>query len=316
MPKDVIQIGCKGRHFFADRQILYLKSYVGTVVERLIALHAALGGLKGTDVQRIVGELPGEGCLRGLEGGAEEGVAVGSQDDLLGLEVEGEDADMLLGDGCAVDDGVLDILLLVHDAYHVGDDGLAGGVVGEEGFGVGAAADDVGTAGCEDGFVGLGVVEELAVDHAEAVANHPYLAAQAAEDDGGGGQPVGGRGDVRLAVLPEAGEEVAAVCLGHGGGEAGAAAVAGDVGRHGGDVPGYEAHGMAAVAVGAAVAAGALRRGAVDDGDEVICCDDAVLAFPVGVFRDDGLFDDLHGCCLYTRRSTAAGPPSRAGSWR
>ena len=39
----------------------------------------------------------------------------------------------------------------------------------------------------------------------------------------------------------------------------------------------------------------ALRRAAINDSYEIICDDDAVLAFLLGVLGDDALFYNLHG---------------------
>ena len=97
--------------------------------------------------------------------------------------------------------------------------------------------------------------------------------------------------------------------------DADAELVTGGVGRHVADVLRHELHGVASVAVGAAVAFCRLRRGTVNDGNKIVSDDDAVLAFPVLALRYDGLFDDLHGNCPYTRKSIAAGLPSRVASW-
>lgn len=53
-------------------------------------------------------------------------------------------------------------------------------------------------------------------------------------------------------------------------------------------------HGMAPIAAEPAMLVLALRGGTVNDSHEVSGDDDSVLASPVGVFRNDGLFDDLH----------------------
>ena len=84
---------------------------------------------------------------------------------------------MLLGDASAVNDGILHVLLFPHDLHHLGQDAVTGCVVDEKVFLVGALSDDVGTFGCQRGFVGLRVLEEFAIYHAETIANEPYLAA-------------------------------------------------------------------------------------------------------------------------------------------
>ena len=55
-----------------------------------------------------------------------------------------------------------------------------------------------------------------------------------------------------------------------------------------------ELHRIATVGAEEAVAACGLRGGAVDDSYEIICDDDSVLAFLVGILRNDDLFDDVH----------------------
>ena len=70
--------GCKVRHFFANNKILDLKSDVGTVIERIIALGKGFGGLKLTDIQWVNSALVGQSGFRGFECGFEEGIAVRS----------------------------------------------------------------------------------------------------------------------------------------------------------------------------------------------------------------------------------------------
>ena len=65
-------------------------------------------------------------------------------------------------------------------------------------------------------------------------------------------------------------------------------------GRHVADIGGDNTHGALTVAHQEMEAAGGLRGGAVDDGNEVICDDEAVLASLFGVLRDQTLLDDLH----------------------
>jgi len=56
----------------------------------------------------------------------------------------------------------------------------------------------------------------------------------------------------------------------------------------------HEQHGIAPIAVQPTVTIFALRRAAINDGYEIICDDDAVLAFLLGVLGDDALFYNLH----------------------
>ncbi len=102
----------------------------------------------------------------------------------MGLEVEGQHADMLFRDVRSVDDGIVDILLLAHDTHHVGQYLLTGGVVDKELLRIGAVADDVGTAAGQFCFVRFRILEECVIDKTLAVAYHPYLATQSAIDDG------------------------------------------------------------------------------------------------------------------------------------
>ncbi len=105
--------------------------------------------------------LLGETGLGGLEGGFKEGIAIGGEDELPGLEVEGEDADMLLRDLEAIDNGIGDVLVL-HRLEHMGDDGLAGGIVMEKMIArLRTGEDDGSSLFGELLLVGLGVVEEL-----------------------------------------------------------------------------------------------------------------------------------------------------------
>ena len=67
------------------------------------------------------------------------------------------------------------------------------------------------------------------------------------------------------------------------------------------DITCRQVHGIATIGAKQAMAILGLRRTAVDDSYEVICYDDAVLAFLLGVLGDDGLFYNLHAvfCNLY-----------------
>ena len=99
------------------------------------------------------------------------------------------------------------------------------------------------------------------------------------------------------------------------------------------DKVGNDAHGIAAVGAGAAIAVGRLGSGAIDDGNVVFSDDDAVLAFLCRAFRDEVLFDYCHrnygaywafwthgaygafATHPYTRRNIGAGLASPAVSW-
>ena len=124
---------------------LYTESDVGAVVEGVVAGCEGFGGLELSDVQGVVVALPGEAFLALGKRGTEEGVAVAGEDDFPGVEIEGEGFHMCHVHGEAVDDAVA-VVLLLHGFQHAGDDGLAGGVVGEEVIpGLRAGRDDDGT---------------------------------------------------------------------------------------------------------------------------------------------------------------------------
>ena len=67
------------------------------------------------------------------------------------------------------------------------------------------------------------------------------------------------------------------------------------------DITCRQVHGIATIGAKQAMAILGLRRTAVDDSYEVICYDDAVLAFLLWVLVDDCLFYNLHAvfCNLY-----------------
>ena len=275
--------------------------------------------LESSDVERVVFALLAEATLAFFQGGAEEGIAVGGQRDFPGTEVEGDDADVLHRDGETVNHAIA-YVLLAHSFYHAGDDDLSGHIVapklvrgmpfGQQTLGF------LGAQGCQLGLVGLRVVVEYRVegrgargkrgDEALAVANHPYLAVQAAEDDRRTGQAVFGMLSQPLQyglfiVFADIGSNTSHKLLARSGL------------RHTVDIARSQLHGITTVGAQQAVAVVALRGAAVDDGDEVICDDDGVLAFLLGVLRDEALFDDFHvvrGLC--TRRNSRAGPASPA----
>ena len=62
------------------------------------------------------------------------------------------------------------------------------------------------------------------------------------------------------------------------------------------DIPGNEHHSVFAIAMEITVATITFTGTAIDDRNEIICDDDAVLAFLLWVLRNDCLFDNLHNC--------------------
>ena len=97
-------------------------------------------------------------------------------------------------------------------------------------------------------------------------------------------------GMFRHALLGEAEPVVA----GDGVGDTFAELPTADVGWHAADITAHDLHGIAPIAHPRTMAALGLGGGAVDDGDEVICDDDSVLAFLRGALRNDALLEDFH----------------------
>ena len=69
--------------------------------------------------------------------------------------------------------------------------------------------------------------------------------------------------------------------------------------RHTTDVFCHELHAIASVRAEETQLSTTLARTTVDDGDEVIGDDDAVLALSLRAFGDEGMFDYFHGNCGY-----------------
>ena len=137
-------------------------------------------------------------------------------------------------------------------------------------------------------FIGLGIVVVVATDETMAVAYEPYLTAHAAIDNGRGRKAF-----FRMCGHADLGE-AQPVMTADGFRNTFAELLAADVGRHVTDIAADEQHGIAPVAPPREVAAGSLRSRAVDDGDEVICDDDSVLAFLRGALRNDAFLYDIH----------------------
>ena len=219
-------------------------------------------------------------------------VAVAGEDYLPGLEVEGEHGYEPLGDGEAIDDGIGDVLV-VHDLEHPWDHHLTGRVERLSKVRLFIALcqqfpDACGTHLSQFLFIGLGIVVVVATDETMAVAYEPYLTAHAAIDNGRGRKAF-----FRMCGHADLGE-AQPVMTADGFRNTFAELLAADVGRHVTDIAADEQHGIAPVAPPREVAAGSLRSGAVDDGDEVICDDDSVLAFLRGALRNDAFLYDIH----------------------
>ena len=235
----------------------------------------------------------GQSSLGGFEGGFQKRIAIGGQHDFPWLEVERENAHMLLWDGKAVDHGI-GLVLILHCFEHARDDGCPCSVVGQElVVGQGRLTDDGSSLFGQFLLVGLGVVVVLVAHKALAVAHHPYLAAQSAEDDARGSEAFFGMGrqlwKLRLAVV-----------TGNGLGGHEAELVAGRVLGHSAQQLTDDVHGVAAIGAKETVALVGLAGGAIDHGDKVSGDDDSVLAFLRGGLGDEALLDDLHSvvaCC-------------------
>jgi len=94
-----------------------------------------LSGLEvGTYVERVVLTLVLQGCFTLFEGRIEERITIGSENNLVGLEVERDGANMLSRDGKAIDHTISDVLI-THGLNHVWNDDGAGRVIAAEFFG-------------------------------------------------------------------------------------------------------------------------------------------------------------------------------------
>lgn len=243
------------------------------------------------NVERVVLALFCQLALTLCQRVAQEGVAVAGKDQTVGLEIEGIDGYQLFGNRETVDDGVLDILLF-HTGNDVGQNIVACGIVVEQAVDGGSACSQqllgiFGTFGSINGFGRFGIVYQLTVEQALAVAHHPYLALQTAVDDGRAGETVFGvfgkllkarLGIVLADVGCDTTQKLMTRHLFWG-----VTQVAAD-----------KSHSLSAIAAEKTMAIGGFRRRAVDDGNEVRGDDDAVLAFALWVLGDEGLFDDLH----------------------
>ena len=287
---------------------LCLESDVRAVIEGIEVGVEGFRGLERADVQRVRGALLLQSALALGQRRTKEWIAVGGENDFPGTKIEGDDADVLAGDVEAVDDAVRDVLL-AHRLNHMGDDEASRCVVLEQRLSLDARGQlslhPVGSYGRKLGFVGLGVVVQFTANETLAVAHHPYLAVDTAVDNGGARQPV-------LGVFGQPGQHRFLVVFADVGGDARQELLARGRLRHVADKPRGQLHSVAPVRPKHAVAILALRRAAVNHGDEVICDDDAVLAFLPWVLRDEVLLDYFHvRFALCTRRNTAAAPTSR-----
>ena len=297
----------KKLHESFKNSLSYGEADVGAVVEAVVAGNEGFGGHEGrADVERVFLALF---CQPGLALGkrrAEKRVAVGGEDDVPGLEVERDEANMTLVDRETVDHAVA-VVLVLHGLEHAGDNGLAGSIgyfLATDGYGIrrmgkpllifGTGYDDVGTMLSQFCFVGFGIVEKLVAHQTLAIAHEPDFAAQATVDDCRGCHAL-------LGVLLQADHYIGLMASPEGdvmsadrGSHADTELMTGGVGRHLADMAGDGQHGIAPVAHAGVMSAAGLRCGAVDDCDEIICDNDSVLAFPGGILWCEALLDDLH----------------------
>ena len=246
------------------------------------------------------------------KGRAQERIAVGSENDIPGLEVEGNHLDVAGVDGETIDHTISDVLLL-HRLNHTGNDNRSGDVVAAEFFLSDAlrqeASNLVSTHGSEFGLIRFRIVVEDFANNTLTIANHPYLALQSAEDNDRSGEAVFGMfcqtwKHRLLIVFADVSRDALHKLR------------AGNVFRHLADITTDQQHRIASIAIEQTVAILRLAGRTVDNGYEVICDDDSVLAFLRGVLRDEALLDDLHVACLYTRRNTPVERVSPFVIWR
>ena len=87
------------------------------------------GGLEmWSDIEWVTLTLVLQGRFTLFEGRIEERITVGGKDNLVGLEVERQGADVLSGNGKTIDNAIGDILL-AHGLNHAGNDERTGNVV-------------------------------------------------------------------------------------------------------------------------------------------------------------------------------------------
>ena len=147
----------------------------------------------GTYVERVLLALVLQGRFTLFEGRMEERITIGCEDNLVGLEVERNGADVLSRNRKAIDYAISDVLIS-HGLNHAGnDDGtgyvVAAKVVGSMAF-VQQSLNLLGTHGSQLCFIGFGIVVVLTSYQALAVANHPDFATQTTKDNDGTGETV------------------------------------------------------------------------------------------------------------------------------
>ena len=99
--------------------------------------------------------------------------------------------------------------------------------------------------------------------------------------------------DVGLVEFPNGG-----VGLLYGSGDADAELMTGVLRRHAADISGNDMHSILAVAHKRMEATFGFRSGSVDNGNEITCDDETVLAFLLGVLRYEALLDNIHCYCI------------------
>ena len=272
--------------------VLYAESDIRAVVKRAVAGQEGLRGLEVADVQRVVLALPRQSLLRGGKGGLQKGIAVCGHHDFPGLEVEGNDTYMLLWYRKTVNHRIAPVLLL-HGFQHSGDDGLTGCVVRQELLlWQLALPDDGGTPLSQLLFVGLRVVVvDGSLSHrceqTVAVANHPYLPVQSAEDDGRCRESL-------LRVLCQSWQHLLAILPGHQPRHPVAKLPAAQVALGVTHIAAHQLHAVAPVAAKHAEPSLRLRRRTVNDGNVVLRDHNAVLAFPLSSLAYAALLNNLH----------------------
>ena len=141
---------------------------------------------------------------------------------------------------------------------------------------------------CQLCFVRLGIIEEFAADETLAIAHQPHFASQSAKENNRSTKPFlrmrghATDGKAKAIVLPYHLRNPHTELMATG------------ICRHTTDISANQQHRIAAVADPGDVFSKCLGSAAVDNGNKVICDDQAVFAFLCGALRNDTLFYYLH----------------------
>ena len=215
---------------------------------------------------------------------------------------------MLAWDVESVNHTIRDVLL-THSLYHTWYDDTTCRIVDEQLFLFNTRSQLTlhlfGPHRSQLSFIGLGIIVVLVADEALAVAHHPHLTIQTTEDDGRTSQAI-------FWMLSQTGQHRLLIMFVEVSSDTRQELFAGGRLRHATDITLCQLHSIAPIGAQQAMAILTLRGAAVDYSDEVICDDDAVLAFLLWVLGNEILLDNFHvRYSLCTRRNTGAGPTSQ-----